>query len=180
MPCPLLEVRCPRCGGHATFDEPFEFLSERKTPMADGEGLARWGGYYVREKYPSVLRWKAPRGSDQYLSTAPQGGGYRLRHVGVVRCGACHHVGAHLLRWPDDAWFRWDVRGTRLWAWDEPHARVLLAYVESLRREPARHPGYQRSLRKLPAVILAARNRALVAKKIRTLLPRETQPCDEG
>lgn len=175
---PLLEVRCPRCAGRATFDKPFELLSERRTSAAEGEGMPRWGGFYVREKYPSVLRWRAPRGCEQYLSTGAGGGGYRLGRLGVVRCGACHHVAAHRLRWPDDAWFQWDVRGTRLWAWDEPHARVLLAYVESLRREPARHRGYSASLRKLPAVILAARNRALVAKKIRTLLPLETHACD--
>lgn len=172
----MLDVRCPRCGGRATFDEPFEFLAERTVRASGAEGLHRWGGWYVREKYPSVLRWKPPRSGDQFLAMgAPRAtGGYRLRHRGVVRCSACHHVGVHVLRWPQDAWFQWDVRGTRLWALDEAHARVLLAYVESLLRDPWHHPGYRRSLQRLPAVILAARNRALVAKKIRTLLPVET------
>jgi hypothetical protein len=63
-----LEIRCPRCGGRAAFDEPFQFLSARKAQGLPDTGK-RWGGWYVREKYPSVLRWKAPRGSHQYLTT---------------------------------------------------------------------------------------------------------------
>jgi hypothetical protein len=167
----VLDVRCPRCGGRATFDEPFEFLSARKVDAAGAEGLHRWGGWLVREKYPSVLRWRAPRGSDQFLTTGRRdSGGHRLRHRGVVRCGACHRVAVHVLRWPADAWFQWDVRGTRLWAVDAKHAQVLLHYVESLRREPGRYPGYRASLQKLPAAVLAARNRTRIARKIRDAL----------
>lgn len=166
-----LEIRCPRCGGRAAFDEPFQFLSARKAQGLPDTGK-RWGGWYVREKYPSVLRWKAPRGSHQYLTTGRDrlGGGYRLWHRAVVRCRACHLVAVHVLRWPGDAYFQWKVRGTRLWALDANHARVLLHYIESSLRDPARYPGYQRSLRKLPAAILAARSREVVARKISATL----------
>lgn len=173
-----LDVRCPRCGSRATFDEPFEFLAARGTEDGGEAGWRRWGGWWVREKYPSVLRWRPPRGSHQFLATGSTGhtGGHRLRHRGVVRCGHCHHVAEHLLRWPADAWFQWDVRGTRLWAWDAAHARALLHYVEGLRRDPGRHSEHRRSLERLPAAVLAARNRALVAKRIRALLPDEPDP----
>jgi hypothetical protein len=166
-----LEIRCPRCGGRAAFDEPFQFVSARAAHAPPEQGI-RWGGWYVREKYPSVLRWKAPRGSHQFLSTGPQRstGGYRLWHRGVVRCRECHLVAVHVLRWPGDAYFQWNVRGTRLWALDANHARVLLHYIESTLRDPARYPGYQRSLRELPAAILAARSRDVIAKKIRATL----------
>lgn len=56
----VLDVRCPRCGGRATFDEPFDIVSTRKVDPADAEGLHPWGGWDVREKYPSVLPWRAP------------------------------------------------------------------------------------------------------------------------
>jgi hypothetical protein len=179
MPAPAarLEIRCPRCAGRAGFEEAFEFISARTRGAAE-EGLHRWGGWLVRERYPSVMRWKAPAGPDQYLYRGRDrlSGGYRLMHRGVVRCTACHHVGVHRLRWPADAWFRWTVRGTPLWAWDAEHARVLLAYVENLRREPRRHPRYRGSLQKLPAVVLAARNRTLVAGKIRASLQAAGEP----
>lgn len=168
----VLDVRCPRCGGRATFDEPFAFVSARKVDPADADGLHRWGGWYVREKYPSVLPWRAPRGSSQFLSTGlrAESGAHRLRHRGVVRCAECHLVAVHVLRWPADAYFQWDVRGTRLWAADARHAQVLLHYLESLRRDPGRYPGYGRSLRELPATILAARNRTRIARRIRDAL----------
>ena len=164
-----LEVRCPRCGGRATFEEPFEFLLARQVDAGQAEGMHRWGGWLVREKFPSVVRWKAPRGSEQYL-TGGCPGGYRLRHRGVVRCRACHFVGVHVLRWPADAFFHWNVRGTPLWAWDVEHARVLLEYIGSLQRDPFRHGAYRRSLQKLPAAILAARSRETVSRKIRETL----------
>jgi hypothetical protein len=79
-------------------------------------------------------------------------------------------VAVHVLRWPGDAYFQWNVRGTRLWALDANHARVLLHYLESTLRDPARYPAHGRSLRKLPAAILAARSRDVVARKIRATL----------
>lgn len=167
-----LEIRCPRCGGRAAFDEPFQFIptgASKDRPLGE---LKQWGGWYVREKYPSVLRWKPPRGFGQYLFTGGgrSSGGYALRRRGVVRCRECHLVAVHVLSWPGDAYFQWNVRGTRLWALDANHARVLLHYIESTLRDPARHPAYQHSLRKLPAAILAARSRHVVAKKIRATL----------
>ena len=173
-----LDVRCPRCGGRAAWSEPFEFRGVRGTEDRGEAGWHRWGGWWVRERYPSILRWKPPRGSDQFLTTGSTAhtGGHRLRHRGVVRCGACHLVAAHVLHWPADAWFQWDVRGTRLWACDSAHARTILHYVESLRRDAGGYPGYRRSLERLPSAVLAARNRALVAKRIRVLLSDEPDP----
>jgi len=174
------EVRCPRCGGRACFDEAFRFLSRRTVDPAHPEPVHRWGGWLVQEKYPSVMSWKAPRGSGQflYLGCTQLPDGFRLRHRGVVRCGECHRVAAHVLRWPDDAFFQWDVRGTRLWALNAEHARALLQYVGSARRDPARYPDFRHSLRKLPAVVLAAKNRDLVVRKIRRTLDEvgETEP----
>lgn len=166
-----VEIRCPRCGGRAAFDEPFQFVSARKVQGLPDTGH-QWGGWYVREKYPSLIRWKPPGGSHQYLSTssARSSGGYRLGHRGVARCRECHLVAVHVLRWPGDAYFQWNVRGTALWAWDVDHARVLLHYIESSLRDPARYPAYRRSLQKLPATILAARSRDTVARKIRGTL----------
>lgn len=179
-----LEIRCPRCGGRAAFDEPFEFVGSRAARAVDPDDprpLHRWGGWLVREKYPSVLPWRAPRGDGQFLTLGGcpgDHGGYRLRHRGVVRCRECHLVGVHVLRWPADAYFQWAIRGARLWAWNAEHARVLLHYVGALQRDPRRFPFYRRSLRELPAPILAARSRELVARKVRESLHRAGEHTD--
>jgi len=184
MPPPetVLDVRCPRCGGRATFEEPFEFRTTPDADAAESRPVHRWGGWYVREKFPSVIRWKAPRGPSQFLQTGGtpgNSGAYRLRHRGVVRCRECHHVGAHVLCWARDAYFAWDIRGVRLWAWNADHARALLHHVESTRRDPSRYPpAYRRMMIELPAAVLAARNRALVSRKIRHSLRAAGESAD--
>lgn len=166
-----LEIRCPRCSGRAWFDEPYEFVSKRARP-ADADQLHQWGGWLVREKYPSVLPWKPPPGSQQSLYTSPERlpDGHRFRDRGVLRCGECHNVTAHELRWPEDAYFQWTVRGERLWAWNREHAQALRQYLESTQREPARYGLYARSLRELPARILDARARTAIVRKIHQTL----------
>jgi hypothetical protein len=179
-----LEVRCPRCGGRASFDEPFEFIGGRAAKSIDPDDprpVHRWAGWHVREKYPSVASWKAPKGPRRtlYWGGCPSGnGGYRLRHRGVVRCSACHFVGLHVLRWPADAFFQWSVRGNTLWAWNADHARVLLHYIGALQRDPWRFPFYRKSLQELPAAILAARSRDVVRRKIREGLERAGESTD--
>jgi len=171
-----LDVRCPRCAARATFDEPFEFLvapPAEATTTGDPRPVHRWGGWYVRERFPALVRWRAPRGPQTSLVSGGdprRTGGYHLRHRGVVRCPSCHHVAVHVLRWPDDAFFQWEVRGTRLWAEDAAFARVLLHYVESVQRDPALYQGHERTLRRLPAAALVARNRTLVGRRIRQSL----------
>jgi hypothetical protein len=89
----------------------------------------------------------------------------------VVRCSQCHLVALHRLRWPADAYFRWSVRGTPLWAWHAEHARVLLDYVAARVRDPFRYPApYPRALQRLPAEVLAGRNRERLAGQMAATL----------
>jgi hypothetical protein len=124
-----LEIRCPRCGGRATWEEPFAFVAPRDVAPEERERLVRWGNRLVREKFPSVIRWTKPE----------RGQGHAYRQRGVVRCHACHAVVLHRLDWPEDALFRWSVRGVTLYAWDEEHARVLLDYIGATLRDPNRY-----------------------------------------
>jgi hypothetical protein len=79
-------------------------------------------------------------------------------------------VAPHELRWPDDAYFQWSLRGDRLWAWNCEHARVLRDYLGSTLREPSRYGIYARSLGELPSRILDGRNRAAAVRKIHQTL----------
>jgi hypothetical protein len=152
-----LEVRCPRCGGRAVWEEPFAFVDPRRVTEEERERLIPWSGYLVREKFPSVIRWTAPR----------RGQGHPYHQRGVVRCRACHAVVLHRLDWPEDALFRWGVRGVTLYAWDEEHARVLLHYVGSLLRDPNRYgERYRKGLQRLPTEVMDGHARAGLAAQI--------------
>lgn len=156
------DVRCPRCTARATWDTAFETVPTRRgqpIPDDDPRPVHQWGSWFLRERYPAVHPWRAPRGrTPAYMI---QG------EFGVVRCPECHHVAAGPLCWPRDAYFQWEIRGVRLWAQDAEHARVLLDYVGSQLRDPWKYGGeYARSLQRLPAPVLAARNRALVVRRI--------------
>ncbi|MBV9171033.1 MAG: hypothetical protein JOZ81_13215 [Chloroflexi bacterium] len=152
-----MTIRCPRCGGPALFDAPFAFHPQsRGRPDTGGRPLHDWGGWWVEEKYPSILGWDPPRTS----APAPH------RRLGVVRCPECHLVGSHQLQWPQDAYYRWLVHGVELWAWSADHARALLAYLGSKGRDPTRFPGYTSMLRKLPAAITASKVRDDVVRRL--------------
>lgn len=153
-----LDIRCPRCGGRARWEEPFAFVDRKRVPAEELPRLVQWGGWLIREKFPSVVRWKAPR---------PGEGGYAHYHEGVSRCSACHAVVLHRLHWREDAYWHWRVRGHTLYAWHEEHARVLLDYIRARLRDPFRYGSrYQKHLQRLPAPLLDAHVRDRLAGQI--------------
>jgi hypothetical protein len=158
---PQVDIRCPRCAACAVFDTPFEFyLPNDILPEAEVRPTHQWGQRLVIEKYPSVLKWLPPY--EKWYEGWPK--------TGVVKCTNCHLVAAHELTWPDEAYYQWDIRGYRLWAWSQKHARILLAFLGNMERDPERFPGYQLMLRKLPKEVTSAKVRDLIVKEIsRTL-----------
>lgn len=167
-----LEIRCPRCAKRARWEEAFEIAGRWRGGVPrgpDAGAFTKWGGLHVREKFPTLLRWMEPG----------RGKGWAHYTRGVVRCSACHLAALHRLRWPSDAFFRWNVRGTVLWAWHAEHARVLHDYVAARVRDPHRYPTpYPTSLQRLPKDALAARNRERVARLIAATLHDVGEPLD--
>lgn len=152
-----LEVRCPRCGGRARWEEPFELVPNGELRDGEAEGMPAWGPWRVREKFPSGVRWTPP----------PRGHGYVHACEGVLRCGTCHAVAPHRLSWPSDAFFQWYVRGVTLYAWHADHARVLLHYIGSALRDPGGYGSvYRKGLQRLPAAVLDGHARARTASRI--------------
>lgn len=153
-----LEIICPRCAAHAVFREPYAFHS------GDGaETVHRWGNWHVVERYPELLPWRAPAGSNnQYLTYGESDGdGYALFKEGVVECKACAASFVHALAWPTDAWWQWSIRGQMLWAWDRAHAEQILTYVRAADRPPRPIHG---PLGSLPTHFLTAKIRPTVVK----------------
>lgn len=164
-----LEIRCPRCEGRARWEEPFALLDPATAADGERDRLVPWGGWLIREKFPSVARWTAPA----------RGQGYRHHAQGVSRCRACHAVVLHRLRWPGDAYFQWRVRGITLYAWHEEHARVLLHYAGASLRDPGRYgEGYRKSLQRLPAQAIDGHARHRLAGLIADTLRAHGIPPD--
>jgi hypothetical protein len=75
-------------------------------------------------------------------------------------------VAPHALSWSNDAYYRWEIRGRTLWAFNWEHARTLLDYLASKDREPSRFGKFGYYLRKLPKEIIVARSRDEVVRAI--------------
>lgn len=160
IPGPL-NVRCPRCGGKAEYDLPFDlYVAAKGQPPDEVRILHRWGGWLVAEKYPSVKRWS---GATEGISESD----------GVIKCGECHFVGEHRLRWPLDAYYQWEIRGNTLWAFNAEHARVLVEFLGGKERDVTRFPQYARSLMEVPGVFLSSKLRDDIARAIEATLRHE-------
>jgi len=162
--CEPIDIKCPDCACLAKFEEPFEFLSKEQVLSDETRPTHQWGGWIVLEKFPSQVNWKAPSGSSQYLRGGGVSGkgGYPLHTNGLVQCSQCHSNRKHKLKWPNDAYWQWEIRGELLWAWDKKHALVILDYVRTKSR-PSRK---SYCLRHIPSHFLSAKVRDLVVLKM--------------
>lgn len=160
VPGPL-NVRCPRCDARAEYDLPFDlFVAARGAPADEQRTLHRWGGWLLAEKYPAVRPWDAAIDS---ISESD----------GVVKCSRCHFLARHTLKWPQDAFYRWEIRGNTLWAFNVEHARVLREFLAGKDRDITRHPEYARNLMKIPGEFLSAKLRDRIEAAIDGTLERE-------
>jgi hypothetical protein len=156
-----LDIRCPACGARALWDEPFRIVDGKAVANIDPQLVHKWGQRYIIEKYPSVLKWRQDSGKS-----------YRYHHRGVMKCLNCHRVAVHQLDWSHDAFYRWDIRGTILWAWNKAHALDILHYIESSERQPEKF-AYCYWLKRLPRPTLSAKVRDLIVKRIRASFVQE-------
>lgn len=151
------DMICPACGQMAQFHEPFVFLNSASKRDAQ-HVYHQWGGCYVMERFPHLLRWTPPKGYS----------GYRMWHKGVVLCSHCHDNRVHVLSWPDDAWWRWEVRGRLLYARNRQDALRILAFVRQKLR-PKRW--FRSSLGHVPTHFLTEQVRdEVVSRMQRSLL----------
>ena len=168
-------VRCDRCGGRAVFRHAFALISQKQWgyweprlwPCAratDWEGQARWSpgdpppswpGYVVIEQDAELHRWTKPAA------------GYRADDRGVIQCDGCVGRRTHVLRWPADAFYRFELRQGLLWAWSRAGAQALIDLVASEERDPAAHGvDHFLFLRHVPTVFLGAKDREEIVKRL--------------
>jgi hypothetical protein len=170
VPC---TVACSRCKKPAIFDCPFEFLrgADAATALAVDTGV-KYGGGFMREKYPDVFPWTASENSSRrtrplYLRDAIK------ETWGVSTCSSCGRRSKHLLNWPHDAYYKTDVRGQTLWAWNREQAEAMRIYIASTDRK---FTGIARThfwfLRHIPNHFIEVKHRAEALKKLDRLLAK--------
>lgn len=148
-------VVCPFCNREAMFDaQPYEFIPEREWKKSGRtEPNFKFSGWRVVERYPSLVRWSPQKAVNDTKQ--------RKKH-GVIKCSNCSNIREGYLAWPEDAYYKWDIRGKLLWANNRRHAVALMQHIESNHRGRGRGFGFY----KLPSIITSRKNRNLVAKKI--------------
>ena len=158
-----LEICCPRRGGPARFEEPFEFIGG-PTPKANSPlwQLPRHGPWFIRARFPSLLPWKGSDDHWQHISRAPD---YWQR--GVSQCLRCQDARVCKMRWPHDAFWRWEIRGGVLWAYSHKYAQVRREFIGRSYRAPEdfgmEFAGF---LVKVPSEFLRAQVRDEIVRKI--------------
>lgn len=181
-------VICPNCRLPADCEAAnYIHVTAKDAPTLSGlkhislkatEGWSTWRPYYHAIHYPKIspslenLKLLPPKYSHEKWSK-----GFGMPDSkdlnSVISCGACGHLAAHKLKWPEDAFFKIDYKGRILWARDRCMAMKILDYIESTRREKKTDYSYlvqDRDLRKIPTHFQSAKARSEISKKLRKVL----------
>lgn len=82
-----------------------------------------------------------------------------------LNCTNCGYNKEKTINWIKDAFWKFDIKGEILWAWDLEHSKAILEYVMSKQREQIKDK-YTFSFLHIPKFFKLAKNRDLVVKKI--------------
>lgn len=168
LPC---AIHCPKCRSEACLDEPFEFLkgNAAKVALSDPsrKGVKMGGGFMV-EKYPNEFPWHASenlRAQARLYRNIPE-------VWGVCTCGTCGYRQKRRLHWPEEAYYKTEIRGEVLWAWTREQAEALRLHIAAKDRKLPRaaRGGHFWFLRHIPKHFLEVKNRTEALKKLDRLL----------
>jgi len=90
-----------------------------------------------------------------------------------ISCINCGYKGIKNLSWPEDAFWKFDVKGKILWAWSKEHSQEILEYLNSSKRDEFQYKNTA-ALLHIPKHFKLAKNRSLAVKKIRNELQKNT------
>jgi len=87
-----------------------------------------------------------------------------------ISCLKCGFQNDRLISWPENAYWKFNVKGKVLWAWSKDHAETIAAFLNSTQRKPFNHAGsgfnHITSLYHIPTHFKLAKNRAIAVKQI--------------
>lgn len=89
---------------------------------------------------------------------------------GRSTCLSCGYSGSHVVSWPENAYYKTDVRGHVLWAWSADAVEALIRYLAAKHRREKDYQGYFSFLLHLPTEFKKAEVREEAVQKLRHLL----------
>ncbi len=90
-------------------------------------------------------------------------------YLGAYSCQFCGVKRKHQLQWYNDAYYKTQVKGHCLWAFDRPSLLALKSYIASHDRDAFRY-GYSMFLLHIPTLFKTKKNRILVVSQLDKLL----------
>lgn len=150
---------CPQCTHQASFEAPYWVIPQGEAPLGSGE-VVQCKERLVQARFPGQVPWDDPCNAALHPSA-------RSKILGVAVCSACGLVRRHLLNWPDDAFFKCDIQGRTLWAWNRSHLQSMSDSLKGIRgprdQTESRHA-------KIPRHFLISKHRDLVLTAAARLL----------
>ncbi|MFT5358568.1 MAG: hypothetical protein ACI9KE_005807 [Polyangiales bacterium] len=176
----IATIRCPRCANATEFRRAVSLTNGKswawwqprlwpcaaatdwtaKERWAPGDPQPGWRGWIVIEHDPSLYRWKQPTH------------GYTANDDGVVSCIICVGRRKHVLDWPSDAYYRFDLPQGSLWAWSREGAEALIEFIASTKRDCGAHGPHYLFLRHIPSAFLGAKDRQAIVSRLRRELSK--------
>ena len=183
-----VSVRCPACAQHASFEFAETVRIKRKAdiPFFEKSRLFEYAFIEVSragQNFNAALFYAGLHGgSTAAIRELPDGyspedwdhSRYLYRSWptdrGSVVCPSCRLHRKHVLRWPEDAWFQVEYRGSTLWAFERESATVLRDHIASTERRLRRRRRWSSLLLHVPKEFLVASARATLVKRLDRLL----------
>ena len=92
--------------------------------------------------------------------------------VSCLKCG--YQSNSTYIKWPEDAYWAFDVKGKVLWAWSIEHALAMRDYLASTDRREEEFGVYRAALMHLPKHFKLSKNRAVAVKSINNVVAKHT------
>ena len=184
----VLDIKCPKCGGHATFEfaEMVQINLKKDIKFFEESNLF---DYCLFQDPSTGHRWHAAifypnlhGGSTSVINNLPDGykpedwehskylpSNPRGIDLGAFRCLACNACETYVLNWPNDAFYQIEIKGSILWAFNRDSLIDLRDFILSKEREVGNHK-WLFYLRQIPTVFKSKSNREKVVKKLNKLI----------
>ncbi|MDO6447253.1 hypothetical protein Q4493_15900 [Colwellia sp. 1_MG-2023] len=114
--------------------------------------------------------------SDPIEKQMPSGGLRIIRNnvhkkrIGLYKCSSCGTQGKTTISWPNDAYYKAEIKGKLFWAWNRDNVIATLSFVTSKHRDKKDYPESLKFLMHLPSHFISAKNRPDAIKKLTKLL----------
>ena len=102
-------------------------------------------------------------GSITYVAIGEPG-----KFEGDLSCLSCGLNVRRTVYWPEDAFWKFDIKGKIMWAWSLEHSKDFLGYIQSTNRNSSLH--YRNLTLHLPKHFKLAKNRKAASKAIKKFI----------